>query len=107
MLACSELAAEEGKVVGCFCCKAKPEQMADSYHQDTFVESLEAVCPPCHTNKGHSALTDLKEITGTHGACAVWLCMQWRVAVRGLFWTGNVLVGKMKLATCIACSELI
>lgn len=76
MLACSELAAEEGRGVlrqlGCLCCKAKPEQMADSYHQDIFVENLvweEAVCSPRHANTGHGTLTNLKDITRTHGAC--------------------------------------
>lgn len=112
MLACSELAAEEGKAVlrqlGCLCCKAKPEQMADSYHQDIFVESLVwAVCPPCHTNTGHGPLNNVKDITRTQGLCAAWLCVQWWAALWGLFWAGNVLVGKRKLTTCIACSELI
>lgn len=82
MLACSELAAEERRVLcqlGCLCCKAKPEQMADRCHQDIAVESLvckEAACPPCHANRGPGTSTDQKEVTRAQGARAVWLHMQ-------------------------------
>lgn len=110
MLTCSELAAEEGKVVlhqlGCISCKAKPDQMSgfDSYHQDIFAENLSvggALCPPCHTGTGHGIPTNLKLMKHIHSAC---VC-RGRQPCGDFAGQGIMLEGKTELTASIACSE--
>lgn len=78
MLTCSELAADEGKVVlhqlGCISCKAKPDEMTglDSYHQDTFSENLGVgggFGPSLSHWSGHGTPTDLKLTEYVQSGC--------------------------------------